>query len=45
MKSESVKFERIDSERVNVLGDLNLHTVSAYIEEGKSIIYHDESQL
>ena len=45
MKSESVKFERIDSERVKVLGDLNLHTVSAYIEEGKSIIAHAESQL
>ena len=45
MKSESVKFERIDSERVKVLGDLNLHTVSAYIEEGKTIISYAESQL
>lgn len=45
MRSESINFERIDSERVKVRGDLNLHTVSAYLEEGKSLISDAESHL
>ena len=45
MKIQSVNFEAIDSERVKVLGDLNLHTVSAYLDEGKSIISNAQSRL
>ena len=45
MKIQSANFEAIDSERVKVLGDLNLHTVSAYLAEGKSIISNAGASL
>jgi ABC-type transporter Mla MlaB component len=45
MKIQSANFEAIDSERVKVLGDLNLHTVSAYLAEGKSIISNAQARL